>query len=191
VGVISTEEFLDLFRTFTRSARRLESRSHTHIDEEQPRVRAFLAGELRETCEWEPTPWTEIVARQTAAHRPFQRVRVMSQPLSDYNRYLLYRTPYNIGAGEDIRYLNRDRADALDLPDHDFWVFDSELVCFLRFTDDGRLIGHDTVSDPEIVQWHEERILRGLAAAASYRDYVAADPTRVQPPIRLGATKSG
>jgi hypothetical protein len=55
----------------------------------------------------------------------------------------------------------------------------------------GRLIGYDTVTDPEIVAQHEEWILRGLAAATPYEEYVAADPTRVQPPIRLRTTKSG
>lgn len=191
MGVLSAEEFLDLFRSFTRSARRLESRSHTHIEEEQPRVRAFLAGELPERCELQQTTWTEIVGRQTSAGRAFQRVRVMNQPLTEYNRYLIYRTPYNLAAGEDIRYLDRDRANALALPDHDFWVFDSAVVCFLRFTADGRLIGSDTVSDPEIVAWHEERILRAFDAATVYAEYVAANPTRVQPPIRLRATKDG
>lgn len=189
--VLAADEFLRLFDNFTESARRLESRSHTHIDEEQPRFRAFLGGELPERCEWVPTEWTAMASRQTAAGRPFQRVRVMSQPLSDYNRYLIYRTPYNLGAGEDIRYLDRSRANELDLPDHDFWVFDSAIVCFLRFTGDGRLIAYDTVTDPAIVARHEEWILRGLAAATPYEQYVAEDPTRVQPPIRMGTTKSG
>jgi len=191
MGVLSAEEFNELFRGFSRSARRLESRSHTHIDAEQPRFRAFLAGELPATCEWEPTPWTDMVGRQTGAGRTFQRVRVMSQPLSEYNRYLLYRTPYNLGAGEDIRYLERDRANAMGLPDHDFWVFDSSLICFLRFTADGRLIGYDTVDDPGIVAWHEDFILRALDVATPYDEYVAADPTRIRPPIRLGTTKVG
>jgi hypothetical protein len=189
--VVSGAEFFALFQGFTRSARRLESRSHTHIEEEQPRLRAFLAGELPETCEWEATAWTEMVARQTAAGRPFQRVRVMDEPMSDYNRYLLYRTPYNLGAGEDIRYLGRDRANALDLPDHDFWVFDSEVVCLLRFTADGRPIGHDVIADPGLAARHEEWIFRAFGAATPYEQYVEADPTRVQPPIRVGATKSG
>ena len=190
MAVVSGPEFFEIFQRFTRSARRLESRSHTRIEEEQPRFHAFLAGELPETCGAEPTPWAEMVNRQTGAGRPFQRVRVMDQPLSDYNRYLLYRTPYNLAAGEDIRYLDRDRANALDLPDHDFWVLDAELVCMLRFTADGRPLGHDVIIDGELAARHEEWILRALAAAAPYEDYVAADPTRVQPPIRLGATKS-
>jgi hypothetical protein len=188
--VVSGAEFFELFQRFTRSARRLESRSHSYVEEEQPRYRAFLAGELPETCGGEASAWTEMVSRQTAAGRPFQRVRVMDQPLSDYNRYLLYRTPYNLAAGEDIRYLDRDQANRLDLPDHDFWVFDSEIVCLLRFTADGRPIGHDVIADRELAARHEEWILRAREAAVAYDEYVAADPTRVLPPVRVGTTKS-
>lgn len=188
--VVSGAEFFELFQRFTRSARRLESRSQSYVEEEQPRYRAFLAGELPETCGGEPTAWTEMVNRHAAAGRPFQRVRVMDEPLSDYNRYLLYRTPYNLAAGEDIRYLNRDSANRLDLPDHDFWVFDSGLVCLLRFTADGRPIGHDLIADRELAARHEEWILRAWEAAVPYAEYVAADPTRVLPPVRAGSTKS-
>jgi hypothetical protein len=188
--VVSGEEFFELFQRFTRSARRLESRSHTHIGEEQPRFREFLAGKLPERCELHQSTWTEMVARQTAAGRPFQRVRVMDQPLTDYNRYLIYRTPYNLAAGEDIRYLDRDQANRLDLPDHDFWVFDSEIVCLLRFTADGRPIGHDVIVDRELAARHEAWILRAREAAIPYDEYVAADPTRMMPPARAGATKS-
>jgi hypothetical protein len=188
--VVSGAEFFALFQSFRCSARRLESRSHSHIEEEQPQYRAFLAGELPQTGRGEATAWTEMVGRHVAAGRPFQRVRVMEQPLSSYNRYLLYRTPYNLGAGEDIRYLDRDRANALDLPDHDFWVFDSEVVCFLRFTADGRPLGHDVIADPELAARHEEWIFRAQGAAVPYDDYVAADPTRVLPPGRAGSTKS-
>ena len=188
--VVSGAEFFELFQRFTRSARRLESRSQSLIEEEQPRYRAFLAGQLPEACGAETTAWTEMVRRHAAAGRPFQRVRVMDEPLSDYNRYLLYRTPYNLAAGEDIRYLNRDSANRLDLPDHDFWVFDSGLVCLLRFTADGRPIGHDLIADRELAARHEEWILRAWEAAVPYAEYVAADPTRVLPPVRAGSTKS-
>ncbi|MHA6627074.1 DUF6879 family protein [Pseudonocardia sichuanensis] len=187
---VSGSTFFALFQRFTSSARRLESRSHSSIEEEQPRFRAFLAGELPETCNRERTAWTEMVDHHTTRGRPFQRVRVMDEPLTDYNRYLLYRTPYNLAAGEDIRYLDRDRANALDLPDHDFWVFDSEIVCLLRFTADGRPLGHDVIADHGLAIRHEQWILRGWEAAVPYDEYVAADPTRVMPPFRARATKS-
>jgi uncharacterized protein DUF6879 len=190
MAVVSGTEFFELFQRFTRSARRLESRSQSYVEDEQPLYRAFLAGELPEICGGEVTAWTEMVNRHVSAGRPFQRVRVMDQPLTDYNRYLLYRTPYNLAAGEDIRYLDRDRANSLDLPDHDFWVFDSEIVCLLRFTADGRPIGHDVIADRALAARHEGWILRAREAAEPYDVYVAADPTRVMPPVRVGSTKS-
>lgn len=102
---------------------------------------------------------------------------------------MIYSGHWNVTAGEDVRYLSRADANALDLPDHDFWVFDSARMTELRFTDDGRLLGQDLITDPEIVAQHEEWVQRGFAAATPSADYVAEDPTRAWPPIRLGAAK--
>jgi len=180
---------LALFDRFEHSVLRLESRRHTDLASERAELRAFLAGELPEAYAWEPDAWTRMVTRQTSAGRPFRRVRVMDDPLTDYNRYMIYTGHRNVSAGEDIRYLSRADANALDLPGHDFWVFDSVRMTELRFTDDGRLLGQDLITDPEIVAQHEEWAQRGFAAATPSADYVAEDPTRAWPPIRLGAAK--
>jgi hypothetical protein len=180
---------MEPFNTFDRSAVRLESRRHTDIGSERADFRAFLAGELPEVRQWTPSPWTEMVTRQTSAGKTVRRVRVMDDPLTDYNRFMIYCGHRNVSVGEDIRYLARDRANELDLPDHDFWVFDSARLLELRFTDDGRLIGQDLVQDAEIVARHEQWIRRGFEAATPSVDYVAEDPSRAWPLIRLVAAK--
>lgn len=85
--------------------------------------------------------------------RRFTRVRVVSLPLSDYNRWSYVLAEHNIAAGEDIRYLARDRAQELRLPNHDYWLFDSRTLLRLRFDDDDRFVGGDIIEDSaEIVR---------------------------------------
>jgi hypothetical protein len=186
---LSAEEFAAQFQAAERSLLRLEMRRHTDVVEERPQLRAFLAGELPEVCEREPNWFSEMVGRHAAAGRPFRRVRVMDDPLTDYNRFMIWGGRSNVANGEDIRYLAMAEANKLDLPDHDFWVFDSARLVELRFTDDGRPLEHDLITDLDTVARHEEWINRAFAAATPSVDYVAEDPTRAWPPIRLGAAK--
>jgi hypothetical protein len=190
--IISQEEFRELFAAARRSVLRLEMRRHTHIPDEQPEFRAFLAGELPEVRESElPNWWTEMVSAHRAAGHVFRRVRVMDDPLTDYNRYMIWTASRNVEAGEDIRFLARDRANELDLPDHDFWVYDTERMVELRFTDDGRIIGYDLFTDPDTVARHEEWIDRAFTAGTRHVDYLAEDPTRAWPPVWLEAAAKG
>ena len=189
--MLTSEAFQDLFRSADRSALRLENRRHTDVADERTQLRAFLAGGLPEVRERDPDSWTEMVTRHVAGGGSFRRVRVVDDPLTDYNRYMIYSGSRNVAAGEDIRYLPRTDANRLDLPDHDFWVLDSARMIELRFTDDGRPLGHDLITDPEIVTRHEQWILRALDVATPSADYVAADPTRAWPPIRLRAVLRG
>lgn len=185
--VLSDDAFNALFVSAEVSVLRLESRRHTDIPGERADLEAFLAGELPEVRQWEHNWFTRMVSSHAEAGRPFRRVRVMDDPLTDYNRFMIYTGSRNVAVGEDIRYLSRAAANALDLPDHDFWVFDSARLAELRFTDDGRFIGQDLITDPAIVARHEEWIQQGLAAATPATAYVAEDPTRAWPPIRVVA----
>lgn len=187
--MLSAPEFFALFVDFEHSARRLESRRRYDAEEERQRVQAFHAGEMPEVYWREPDAWTEMVNRQTSAGNPFQRVRVVERPYTDYNRYMLYSSIRNVTAGEDIRYLERDQANELQLPDHDFWVFDSRILVQLRFTADDRPLRHDMITEPAVVARHEEWVQLGLAHATRYRDYMAEDPTRAYLPGRPGQMK--
>jgi hypothetical protein len=183
---LSAPEFDALFTGFERSARRWETRSRYDVEQERSELRKFLAGELpaqyvRTYAEW----WAENMRRKTAAGQRFERVRVMDDPLTDYNRYMVYACRSANGNGEDARFITRERAIELDLPDHDFWVFDSAVLVLMRFTADDRSLGHDVITEPELVTRHEAWIDLAMAHATPYRDYISEDPTREVPPIRL------
>ena len=63
-------------------------------------------------------------------------------------------TPHNLAAGEDIRYLDRSRAEELELPAHDFWLFDSRRLAILHFDDDDLFLGFETIDSVEAVLQH-------------------------------------
>lgn len=186
---LTPDQFIARFDTYERSALRLESRNHTAVPAERAELQAFLSGELSEVRNWEHDDWTRMVTRQVSAGRPMRRVRVMDDPLTVYNRFMIYCGHRGVSLGEDVRYLVRADANALDLPDHDFWVLDSARLIELRFTADGRPLRHDLITDPDVVARHEEWIHRALAAAMPSTDYVGEDPTRAWPPIKLGLTE--
>jgi hypothetical protein len=95
--------------------------------------------------------WLTMIRDATAAGQRFARVRVVSLPLTDYSRFGLYCSGYTTAAGEDIRYLRRD--DAADLPDYDYWLFDSRLLVRMRFAEDETFLGGEVIEDAaEIVQ---------------------------------------
>ena len=88
-------------------------------------------------AEWKATgdtsayDWGEHLDRMRAATAlgvTVRRVRVISEPVSDYIRWEHACTRRNIEAGEDIRWLPRTRAADLMLPGADCWVFDNRLV---------------------------------------------------------------
>lgn len=174
------------FEQAQHSVLRLENRSHTNIPDEQPRIAAFLAGEQPEE-DWAPQRWLDMLAAHRAAGRPFRRARIMEDPPTVYNRYMTFHAARNIAVGDDVRFLARADANALDLPDHDFWVFDEQRVIELHFTHDGRPLEHFLLTDPDAVAAHTEWVHRAWAAATPLADYLAEDPTRAWPPARVAA----
>lgn len=180
-------EFSNLFEDFRRCALRLEARPRTDVPEEVSDLTAFVEDRLPRMRHRDPGAWSTMIERQTAAGRMVRRVRVLPEPLTDYSRYMVYCARASVGNGEDIRFLTRARAAALDLPDHDFWVLDSTRLIQLRFTTDDRPLDHDLIVDPAVVARHEAWIRRALDAATRWADYLAEDPTREWPAIRAEA----
>lgn len=146
-------EFGALFRSFTRTAWRWETQLEYREPEEREPFRRFLAGE-HDDLAWR-ADWLAGIREATAAGRWFGRVRVLSDPLTDYLRFELAHTPDNIQAGEDIRVMPEARARELGMPRHDFWLFDDQEVAVLHFGPGG-LEGAELTTDPDIVRQHTE-----------------------------------
>jgi hypothetical protein len=97
--------------------------------------------------------WLSMIRDATGEGRRFARVRVTSLHFSNYNRWGYVIAQHNITAGEDIRYLTSQWAQELDLPNHDYWLFDSRKLLRMRFDEADRFLGGEIIEDPaEIVR---------------------------------------
>lgn len=67
-------------------------------------------------------PWLKMMRTELATGKRIKWVRFINDPPSDYLRWELWGSPYNLGVGKDIRYLPRTHPIVAELPDHDLWV---------------------------------------------------------------------
>lgn len=95
-----------------------------------------------------------MVRDATAGGKRFARVRVVSVPLTDYSRFGVWCAQFTNGAGEDIRYLERDRAGAAGAPEHDYWLFDSRTLVRMDFDDRDAFLGVELVEEPAVIVRH-------------------------------------
>ncbi len=95
-----------------------------------------------------------MIREATAEGRRFTRVRVVSVPLSDYSRFGLWAAQFTSDAGEDIRYLARGKAEKAELPNHDYWLFDSRKLVRMHFGEEDRFQGGEIIDDAAEVVKH-------------------------------------
>ncbi|NEB40735.1 DUF6879 family protein [Streptomyces sp. SID14515] len=166
---------LDFFRTgFEHTAWRLETRRGYAADQETEEYQRFLQGIAPPADE--NGPWFVNARAQTATGRRIERVRVVDEPATDNQRYLLATTPDNLAAGEDIRYLHRSVADSIGITAQgDFWLFDSRLLARFNWEDADRRM--ELTTEPEQVvracqvrdaAWHY---------ACTYEEFIQRVPT--------------
>ncbi len=140
--------FSELIAAATRTAVHLELR-----DAYTPDDPAFHAWEAHRPV---PAPagadWYETVREHTARGVKFRRARVVSEPLAPYVRFEYESTPWNVDAGEEVRWLPRRIAPGLLVPLCDFWVFDDRLVRFGHFAGDGTFLRNELADDPETIR---------------------------------------
>jgi hypothetical protein len=155
---LTAQELDGAFTGFEYTAFRLETReSYAGTSYDSSLFALWLKGQLPEL---DPDlPWKRQVRTATAEGRQFARVRIVSEPWSDYTRYALWHSLENIAAGEDIRYLSRQRAEAAGLPaapgEHDYWLFDSRLLVVMHYDDaTDALRRSEILDDPAVIVRH-------------------------------------
>ncbi|MGW0821850.1 DUF6879 family protein [Streptomyces sp. NPDC002845] len=135
-----------LFREFKHTAWRLETRRGYASDRNSPKWQRWLDGE--DIATEAANAWRENVAEQTAMGKRFERVRIVDEPPTQGQEFLLASAPSNVAAGEDIRNLARTRAQELRLPEYDFWLIDSRIVARFAFDEDDTTLGVYVTEDP-------------------------------------------
>lgn len=140
------------FQDFASSAFRLELRQVYTMPDEEEDLAAFEQGQL-------PPPgyhygWLDTVADAVKAGKTFRRVRIVTRPLSFYTQWeFVWGFAWNVKAGEDIRILDVTEQPELDLPDHDFWLFDDTTVVKLLYRPNGTQIGRELVEHPDLSRY--------------------------------------
>ncbi|MGW5141164.1 DUF6879 family protein [Nocardia beijingensis] len=161
------EGFPDLLRTCKREAFHLEVLdSYAEPNEHEP-FRRFLADEPDDYAWFQP--WAELVEETTSRGVAVTRVRIVTEPHSDYTRFALAVAALNVRAGEDIRYLPRHHAG--EVPSDDYWLLDDETVVFSAFGESGGWSGAAT-TDPHIAAYCRGLRARFWPLATPFPEYV-------------------
>jgi Family of unknown function (DUF6879) len=147
---LSYDEFSALFRQVQREALHLEMRDSYGTEAEIPHLAKWAAGAPDNDLDW-LQPWCTLVHEATAAGKVFRRARIVSEPLSDYQRWAYSLTAMMVDAGEDIRWVPRSQVSELMFPGNDFWLFDDELLVFLVFAGNGLVVDRLTANDPSLI----------------------------------------
>jgi hypothetical protein len=115
--------------------------------------------------------WLAYIRDLRSRGIPFERVRMITDPVTDYLRWMVSITDRNIEAGEDIRWLHQAVAVDLGMPDYDFYVFDDDRVVILHFDDAKVLTGEELIDEPDVVAQHREFRDRVWHHAVQHRDF--------------------
>ncbi|MFD7064405.1 DUF6879 family protein [Streptomyces sp. NPDC059906] len=143
------EEITHLFAEFQHTAFRMETRRGYATDRVGARFQAFMRG--IDPAPEPDHPWNVNVRTKAEQGARFSRVRIIDQPPTDGQRFLMATAVGNTAAGEDIRVLLRSEALALGLPNWDFWLFDSRTLVRMHIDDTDTTTGVEVVEDPAAV----------------------------------------
>jgi len=141
------------FKALALSSKRafhLEQRDSYNVAAEDEPFGRWLRGQPDDYA-WHQD-WLHFLREATAAGIAVQRVRLASVPHTDYIRWGLDVSPLNIEAGEDIRYLPRQLADDITLPEEDYWLLDDDTLILSVFSADGRTGGFAREPGPELLR---------------------------------------
>jgi hypothetical protein len=166
----AAQRLADLFDTVERNSWRWECQGDYQVDEAKlQRWRAGLPFEETRAS----LKWHAYVRDLRQRGIPFERVRMLTEPLTEYLRWMLGVTYRNINAGEDIRWITESRARALKMPDYDFYIIDDERVAIMRFDADKVLVDLEVVHDASTLATHQAYRDTVWPLAIRHNDYLA------------------
>lgn len=144
------ESFDELLAKCNRTALKLEFRDQYMTGD--PGYVAWQAGDLHRAVE-EYAGWTATARGAVQRGIQMKRARVVSEPVSEYIAFEHAVTSrVNVAAGELIRWVPRLQVSDIALPGNDVWIFDESVLQFCFFAGDGRFMGNEVSTDPEVVK---------------------------------------
>lgn len=151
---MTPERFDALFDTFHATAVRLETLpAYDVAGYEGSRLAAFLAGAALPVRSVRTDPWLARIARTSTAGKVWQRVRVVDEPLTDYERFELAVYPETQAVGEEIVVVARPDVE-VDGPD--FWLLDAGTPdahdVLMRYNERGEWRGAELTRDQDVLE---------------------------------------
>lgn len=129
----------------------LETRDAYGTETELPYLAKWRRGEPDDLawCGW----YFDMLRGHRAAGRRCRRLRVVSEPLSEYQRWAASLVGEFVDAGEENRYVPRPLLTDVWLPGSgDFYVFDDALVLYLHYAGAGTNTVCEVTDDPGVAR---------------------------------------
>jgi hypothetical protein len=151
---ITGDEFGEALLSFRRRAFRLELQDAYDEPAEREWFTRWLAGTADLPSQIPAfAGYYEWVAATAAEGRRIERVRIHSDPPTDYQRWEQWVSRWNVAAGESIHYLTRRQATAAGLlpgvGQDDWWLLDKSTLIIMRFDDQHRRVSNELVTDAD------------------------------------------
>ncbi|MEU9335797.1 DUF6879 family protein [Streptomyces sp. NPDC048290] len=157
--IFTPDQFARLFENFQHSAWHLEMRQRYAVDEVTETYAQFARGEQPV---WDlETPWSRMIRAKTQDGAYVGRVRIVDAPPTPGQLYLLAHAEKNAALGEEVGNMWRADAERANLPNEDFWIFDSHIVALCLFDQDDNLTGAELITEPARVNQYNR--LRDVA----------------------------
>lgn len=144
MSLLTLEQLTELVETTRHDFLRIETLPSYDTAATTGDFRRWLDGEAEPT--WEVRePWLDKLTQWAAQGRPRRRVRMIHDPITDYERYACdwgYR--HNVTAGELVRILDlAERAEPPELrhAPGDWSLIDNRAVVEMQYQPDGQFIG--------------------------------------------------
>jgi hypothetical protein len=170
VTPVTDEEFEELLRSgFGREAVHLEMRDAYGTVIELPHMAEWAAGEP-DDLDW-LQDWCITLRDHVKAGRSVRRARIVSEPLSDYQRWSYSIAHPMVEAGEDIRWVPRRLVSSVALPGNDFYLFDDRLALFLLYAGNGLSVGMVSSADAADLRLCRSAFEAAWELSIPHRDY--------------------
>lgn len=151
--LVTGEQRDKLFHTFRQEAFHLELQDVYRTSIEDGPYAKWVKGEEDDYAWFKP--WLDQTRALTSTGKKIRRVRVVSEPFTDYIRWEHSLTPLNLEAGEDIRWLPRRLLPpdvTFPVDGNDWWFFDCKVLAVTHFEPSGRYAGSELTEDPDVVE---------------------------------------
>jgi hypothetical protein len=149
----------------------LETRDAYGTAVELPHMAKWAAGEP-DDLEW-LQDWCATLRQHVRAGKSIRRARIVSEPLSNYQRWSYSIAHPMVEAGEEIRWVPRRLVSSIAFPGNDYYLLDDRLVVFLIYAGSGLAVDKVTSTDPNDIQLCRSAFEAVWKLSIAHRDYKA------------------